>query len=134
MEDAFGTLVWVVAAVGAIVAVFTLVGSARSYERIGGDGIGEGGGDAPQDAAAQRDAEIRQLLEARNARRVRRGEAPQDVEAELRALAHPPEAVDDDLREEIRQHVLARNARRVRGGSEPLDVDAEIARRIRELT
>jgi hypothetical protein len=134
MEDAFGTLVWVVAAVGAIVAVFTLVGTARSYEQIGGGIDSDDAGDAPRSAAAERDAEIRQLLEARNARRVRRGEAPQDVEAEFRALAHPPAPVDDELREEIRQHVLARNARRVRGGSEPLDVDAEIARRIRELT
>ncbi len=134
MEDAFGTLVWVVAAVGAIVAVFTLVGTGRSYEQIGDRGIAEDGGGAPQDAAAERDAEIRQLLEARNARRVRRGEAPQDVEAEFQALARPPAPVDDELREEIRRHVAARNARRVRTGSEPLDVDAEIARRIRELT
>lgn len=134
MEDAFGTLVWVVAAVGAIVAVFTLVGTGRSYEQIGGRGTDEDGGGAPHDAAAERDAEIRQLLEARNARRVRRGEAPQDVEAEFQALAHPPAAVDDELREEIRRHVVARNARRVRTGSEPLDVEAEIERRIRELT
>jgi hypothetical protein len=131
MEDAFGTLVWVVAAVGAIVAVFTLVGTARSYEQIGGRGQGD---DAPQSAAADRDAEIRQLLEARNARRVRRGEAPLDVEAGSRALARPSTPVDDELREEIRRHVVARNARRVRTGSEPLDVDAEIARRIRDLT
>jgi hypothetical protein len=134
MEDAFGTLVWVVAAIGAIVAVFTLVGTARSYEQIGGRGIGEKGDDASQSAAAERDAEIRQLLEARNARRVRRGEAPQDVEAEFQALARPPVPVDDELREEIRRHVVARNARRVRTGSEPLDVEAEIVRRIRELT
>jgi hypothetical protein len=134
MEDAFGTLVWVVAAVGAIVAVFTLVGTGRSYEQIGGRGTDEDGGDTPQGAAAERDAEIRQLLEARNARRVRRGETPQDVEVEFQALAHPRASVGDELREEIRRHVVARNARRVRAGSEPLDVEAEIARRIGELT
>ena len=136
MEDAFGTLVWVVAAVGTIVAVLTLVGTARSYEQIGSGGIDEdgSGGDAPQGTAAQRDAEIRQLLEARNARRARRGEATQDVEAELVALTRPPAVVDHELREEIRQHVVARNARRVRAGAEALDVDEEIERRIRELT
>jgi hypothetical protein len=134
MEDAFGTLVWVVAAVGAIVAVITLVGTGRSYEQIGGGGIDEDGDDAPRSAAAERDAEIRQLLEARNARRMRRGESPQDVEAEFQALERPAVRVEDELREEIRRHVVARNARRVRTGSEPLDVDAEIARRIRELT
>jgi hypothetical protein len=138
MEDAFGTLVWVVAAVGAIVAVFTLVGTGRSYRQIGGgivhDDDRAGDEDAPQSGSAERDAEIRQLLGARNARRARRGEATQDVEAELVALTRPPVVVDDELREEIRQHVLARNARRVRAGAEALDVEAEIERRIRELT
>ena len=75
------------------------------------------------------------MLEARNARRARRGEAPLDVEAQLAALdAPPPARVDDELREEIREHVLARNARRVRAGAEPLDVEEEIERRIRDLT
>jgi hypothetical protein len=143
MEDAFGTVVWVVAAVGAIVAVFTLIGSGRSYRQIGGGGFvrdadADGGGKVdrgPADAAAERDDEIRQMLEARNARRVRRGEDPRDVEAELAALQQPsPAGVDPALREEIREHVLARNARRVRAGEEPLDVDAEIERRVRDLT
>jgi len=128
-----GTLVWVVAAVGAIVALFTLVGTARSYQQIGGGIVHDEASteDAPLRAAAERDAEIRQLLEAR---RARRGEAPQDVEAELAALTPAPAVVGDELREEIREHVVARNARRVRAGAEPLDVDEEIERRIRELT
>jgi hypothetical protein len=138
MEDAFATLVWVVAAVGAIVAVFTLVGTGRSYRQIGGgivhDDDRAGDEDAPLRASAERDAEIRQLLEARNTRRARRGEAEQDVEAELAALTRPPAVVDDELREEIRQHVVAHNARRVRAGAQTLDVDEEIERRIRELT
>ncbi|HEV2774511.1 MAG TPA: hypothetical protein VGV90_02875 [Solirubrobacteraceae bacterium] len=141
MEDAFGTIVWVVAIVGAIVAVFTLVGSGRSYREIGGGGLvrdhddddvrGAGTGDT----AAERDEEIRQMLGARNARRERRGEAPLDVDAEMAALDRPPpDAVDSGLREEIRAHVVARNARRVRAGQDPLDVDEEIERRIRDLT
>lgn len=138
MEDAFGTLIWVVAAVGAIVAVYTLVGTARTYDEIGGRGIGgddEGpAADSTMGADAERDMEIRQLLEARNARRARRGEERQDVEAELAALTRPAMVVDDELREEIRQHVLARNARRVRAGSEPVAVDEEIERRIRDLS
>ena len=143
MEDAFGTVVWVVAIVGAIVAVITLVGTGRSY-KIGGGGRvrdddddpgGGGRGGSTADAAAERDEEIRQMLEARSARRVRRGEAALDVEAELAALEPaPPAGVDGALREEIRAHVLARNERRVRAGSEPLDVEAAIARRIRDLT
>jgi hypothetical protein len=140
MEEAFGTIVWVVAAVGAIVAVYTLVGTGRSYREIGGGGFvrdrdGTRGGEAPPATAAQRDEEIRQMLEARNARRERRGEPPLDVDAEIAALARPPAGdVDADLREEIRQHVLGRNARRVRAGEEPLDVEQEVERRIRDLT
>ncbi len=138
MEDAFGTLVWVVAVVGAIVAVYTLIGTGRSYREIGGGGIGhdedDSAGVTGRDADAERDMEIRQLLEARNARRARRGEQQQDVEAEFAALTRPATVVDDELREEIRQHVVARNARRVRAGEEPVDVDEEIERRIRDLS
>jgi hypothetical protein len=137
MEDAFGTVVWVVAVVGALVAVYTLVGTGRTYREIGDRGIAHDEDDTaatPMSADAERDMEIRQMLEARNARRTRRGEAPQDVEAELAALTRPATAVDDELREEIRQHVLARNARRVRAGGKPVDVDEEIERRIRELS
>ena len=140
MEEAFGILVWVVAAAGVVVALFTLIGTGRSYREIGGGGIvrdsdraGGPGGGAPA-ADAERDDEIRQMLEARNVRRARRGEEPQDVEAELAALTRPSPGVDDELREEIRRHVVARNARRVRAGGEPLDVEEEIERRIRDLT
>ncbi len=135
MEDAFGTLVWVVAAVGALVAVFTLAGTARSYREIGGGGLVRDDDDERSGDAREREEEIRQMLEARNVRRVRRGEAPLDVDAERAALDRPPPAgVDAELREEIREHVLARNARRVRAGGEPLDVEEEIERRIRDLT
>lgn len=143
MEEAFGTLVWVVAGVGAIIAVFTLVGTGRSYREISGGGLvrdhendgRDGAAAGAAGSAGERDEEIRQMLEARNARRIRRGEAPQDVEAEMVALEPPPgPGVDEALREEIRQHVLARNARRVRAGSDPLDVEQEIERRTRDLT
>jgi hypothetical protein len=83
-------------------------------------------------AGAEREAEIRQMLEARNARRAARGEAPEDVDAQLQALTAP--AVDPELREEIRTLVEATNARRVARGEAPLDVDAEIDRRLRELS
>lgn len=136
MEDAFGTLVWVVAIVGALVAVYTLIGTGRSYREIGGMPHDEDDrcDVAPMGADAERDLEIRQMLEARNARRARRGEEQQDVEAQLAALTRPAPVVDDELREEIRQHVVAHNARRVRAGREPVDVDDEIERRIRDLS
>ena len=140
MEDAFGTLVWIVAAVGVVVAIITLIGTGRSYREIGGSGFvrdGDGSPGVRPGTAAERDMEIRQMLEARNLRRARRGEPQQDIEAELSALTRADSTAagpDDELREEIRQHVLARNARRVRAGEDPLDVEDEIERRIRELT
>ena len=140
MEDAFGTIVWVVAVVGAIVAIYTLVGTGRSYREIGGGGLVRDDDRTPQGdpaagAAGERDVEIRQMLEARNARRARRGEPALDVDAEIAALERPPPAgVDDELRAEIREHVLARNARLVRDGAPPLDVEEEVKRRIRDLT
>jgi hypothetical protein len=77
--------------------------------------------------------EIRQMLEAKSARREARGEAPLDVEAELRSLSSPSAQADPGLREEVRQLVEARNERRLRQGKEPLDVDAEVERQLREL-
>jgi hypothetical protein len=77
--------------------------------------------------------EIRQLLEAKSARREARGQAPLDVEAELAALTAAPAPTDPGLREEVRQLVEARNERRHRQGKPPLDVDAEVERELREL-
>jgi hypothetical protein len=72
------------------------------------------------------------MLEARNARRVARGQTPQDVEAQLAGLLRP--AVDPGLEAEVRDLVIARNARRRRAGRPPLDVEAEVARQLRDLT
>jgi uncharacterized protein YkwD len=85
--------------------------------------------------SAQGRAEIRQMLQARNARRARKGHKPVDVESELARLASPAHraGVDPALRDELRQMVLARNARRARRGEEPLEVDGEVERRLREL-
>jgi hypothetical protein len=136
MEDAFATLVWVVAGAGVVVALITLAGTARQYREIGGSGLTHDsdapvGGGGAAGSAAERDEEIRQMLDARNARRERRGEPPLDVDAELAALARP--APDPALRQEIRDMVVARNLRRVRAGQEPLDVEAEVQRRISDL-
>jgi hypothetical protein len=85
----------------------------------------------------EREAEIRQLLEAKAYRQRLRGDAPLDVEAELTRLleqrAEPGPGVDPQLAEEVRQLVVARNERRARQGKEPLDVDREVERQLREL-
>jgi hypothetical protein len=88
-------------------------------------------------SAGAREAEIRQLLEAKSYRQKARGEAPLDVDAELnRLLAAEPartSGIDRRLVEEVRQLVIARNERRMRQGKEPLDVETEVERQLREL-
>ena len=126
MESAFAIVLFVVVGVAAVAAVWALVTSGGSYDQIGGGRMSLD----RQATPAEREAEIRQMLEARNRRRAARGEAPLDVDAELRALTTQ---ADPELREEMRGLVEARNARRVALGQEPLDVEAEIDRRLREL-
>ena len=135
MESAFAIVLFVVVGIAAVAAVVALATSRSSYDQIGRGGlsIGEDRPPVPPGpaASAEREAEIRQMLEARNALRAARGEAPVDVEAQVRALTAP--AVDPELREEIRTLVEASNARRVAHGEPPLDVEAEVDRRLREL-
>jgi hypothetical protein len=133
MEEAFAIVLFVVVGVAVVAAVWALATSGGSYEQIGRGALSLDERRRPASgpaAAAEREAEIRQMLEARNARRVARGESELDIDAELRALEAPP---DPELREEVRALVEARNARRVARGEEPLDVEAEIDRQLREL-
>jgi hypothetical protein len=148
MERAFAIVLFVVVGVAVVGAVVSLVMSGEAWSGIGRGGmsIGEdrpvggrsasGGGVGLTPAqAAEREADIRSMLEARAARRVARGEAAGDVEAELAELLRPEPAsggVDAELEAEVRMLVESRNARRVERGEEPLDVDAEVARRLRE--
>ncbi len=94
----------------------------------------------PASASAERElqeAEARQMLEARSYRRVREGQAPLDVEAELRRLfedgAGGPPSADQELRAEVRRLVVAGNERRARRGEPPLDVEAEVERQLAEF-
>jgi hypothetical protein len=137
VHSAFGTVVVVVVVVGLVGAIAGLIASRKTWEDFGRNHIlldSEERRPAPYSPTAlvERDTEIRQLLEARNARRLRRGEPPIDVEDELARLSTPQ--IDDELRSEIRDLVIARNHRRVRAGKEPLDVEAEIAREIKSLS
>ncbi len=135
VQEAFGIVIWVVVGVGGVVALLTFASSGRSYDEIGKGGFYEEKprAQAPTGAVAdrERDEEIRQMLEARNARRVRRGEEPVDVEVQLAELTAT--RIDPELLAEIRELVHARNRRRARAGKEPLDVEAEIERQVRDL-
>ena len=141
--DAFGTILIVICVVAVLAAAVSYWGSGSIYS-----GLGRGGflgmddeeerrpAPAPRSPAADAEAraEIRQMLEAKSARREGRGEAPLDVDAEIAALtAAPTVRADAGLREEVRQLVIARNERRARQGKEPLDVEAEVDRELRDL-
>lgn len=136
MHAAFGTVLWIVCITAAVIALFGLLSSRKTWEDFGKNGLlleSELRRSPATGAAAlrERDEEIRQMLEARNARRIRRGEPPLDVEKELGRLTAP--AIDAELRSEIRQLVIARNYRRARAGRPPLDVEAEVEREVAEL-
>ncbi|MDX6650116.1 MAG: hypothetical protein QOJ97_2067 [Solirubrobacteraceae bacterium] len=139
LQDAFWIVLLVVVVGAGIVSIVTFAGSSKLYDQIGRGGLSlnedESAGKAPVAETTQvRDAEIRQLLAARNERRVRRGEEPIDVDDELRRLTAATTDVDPALREEVRQLVVARNERRARAGKAPLDVEAEVEREIQRLT
>jgi hypothetical protein len=140
-----------VVVVGAVV-LFVLVGVASFlaggslYDKIGEGGLsmgegGSGGGGPPPSspqAQAEREQEIRQMLQARSDREVRRGGQALDIDAELALLQEPTDARavgkhDIGLTDEVRQLVMARNERRVRSGEDPMDVESEVQRTLDEL-
>lgn len=136
MQDAFGTVLFVIVVLAVVIAGVTLATSGSAYKEIGKGGLF--GDDAPRPdngggvSAAVRDEEIRQMLQARSDRQVRKGGQPLDIDAELAALTKTH--VDPQLLAEIRELVESRNRRRARQGKEPLDVDAEVARQLADFT
>ena len=143
MVEAFGTVLIVVCVLAVVAAAVSYWGTGRIYSGLGRSGpfSMEEEGDAARGPAPARPAsdaeareEIRQLLEAKSARREARGQAPLDVDSELAALTSAaPASADPVLRDEVRQLVVARNERRARQGKPPLDVEAEVDRELREL-
>jgi hypothetical protein len=136
--DAFGTVVIVLAVVAVVVAAASYWGSGRVYRGLGRSGLSMDSetsrpATGSPTSAAEAQEEIRQMLEAKSARREARGMPALDVDAELAALTSVPAAADAGLRDEVRQLVVARNERRARQGKEPLDVEAEVERQLRDL-
>jgi hypothetical protein len=130
------------------IAAFTFARSGAAWEEIGKGRFGVMHSMAPPRIAqpapkvdpAIQAAEARQMLEAKSYRRLRRGEAPLDVEAEMTALIESPPSgmsgkpeLDEKLRAEVRELVVARNERRMRSGREPLDVEAEVERQVADF-
>jgi hypothetical protein len=83
MDDAFLVVVIGVSLLAFVVAAIALATSGGSYDEIGRGGLSVEEPRAPA-GDAEIVAEVRELIEAGNARRVARGEPPIDVEAEVR--------------------------------------------------
>ncbi len=127
-------------------AALSFVGAGAAFKQIGKGPLSieqelpQKGAGAQQPISPElREAEIRQLLEAKAYRQGQRGEQQLDVEAELERLLEEERPASSGLRAdaelvaEVRQLVEASNARRIRMGREPLDVDAEVQRQLDEL-
>jgi len=128
-------LVVVVIALPLAGAIFA-IGSRGAYRGIGGGPLSMDREDpdrASSGDAASAKEEVRQMVEAANYRREKRGEDLVDVDEEVERLMSAVHSEDPELREEIRQVVVANNERRARRGEEPLDVDEEVTRRLRAI-
>jgi hypothetical protein len=155
MQSAFPFVVFGTVGLSVVMSIVFLLSKGSMYDEIGSGGLpgedespgggspfGQSGSDyhsmatSPMLQQAEREQEIRQMLQARSERRVRRGEPALDVDAEvtkLLAVAPASAGHDPGIAEEVLQLVVARNERRERQGLEPLDLEAEVQRTLAEL-
>jgi hypothetical protein len=144
MESIFPIVVFGAVGVSLVMSVVFLLsrGSGSVYDEIGQGGMTRDSeapmmGSSPMSSAvdrAEQEREVRQMLSARSARMVQRGQPALDIDAEVAKLLAPAAAGHDPgLEDEVRQLVTAKNERRARNGLEPLDVAAEVERTLAEL-
>lgn len=155
MQAAFPIVVFGTVGLSVVMSIVFLLSKGSMYDEIGSGGFpsesespsggspyGAAGAEYdsiamnPESQRAERELEVRQLLQARSERRERRGEPALDVDAEVaQLLATQPASTGHDpgIAEEVLQLVVARNERRERQGLEPLDIEAEVQRTLTEL-
>ncbi|HEV7529430.1 MAG TPA: hypothetical protein VGO29_11095 [Solirubrobacteraceae bacterium] len=143
LQSAFPIVVFGAVAVSVVMSLVFLFSRGSVFDHIGDGGLtGESdpyGSPPPAPVGggshAEQELEVRQMLTARNARRVGRGEPALDIDAEVAKLLAPAQITGHDpaLATEVRQLVVARNERRQRQGLEPLDVEQEVQRTLDEL-
>jgi hypothetical protein len=148
VHSLFSVVLFVVCGLGIVAALWSLLGAGKAWEAYTERGLvmervpsAGPGAASPGALEAERDDEIRQLVDAANHRRARRGEAPLDVDAEIARLTAAdaasdgplPRPVDPEVADEVRTLVELRNRRRLRQGLDPLDVEAEIQRGLAAL-
>lgn len=144
LQSAFPIVVFAAVAISIVMSLVFLFSRGSAYDQIGSDGFArerDPGLELPQPppdspaSRAEQELEIRQMLRARNERRLGRGEQALDIDSEVARLLAPAQRSGHDpgLTKEVRQLVVARNERRARQGHEPLDVEAEVQRTLAEL-
>ncbi len=157
MQAAFPFVVFGAVGLSLVMSIVFLLSKGSMYDEIGSGGLPDEGETpgmsmgspygaatpdydsivrSPELQRAEREQEIRQMLQARSERRVRRGEPALDIDAEVAKLldAQPANSGHDPgIAEEVLQLVVARNERRERQGLEPLDLEAEVQRTLAEL-
>jgi hypothetical protein len=144
LQSAFPVVVFGAVALSIVMSLVFLLSRGSMFDHIGDGGLETERDPGPElpppapdspAARAEQEREIRQMLGARSARMVGRGEAPLDIDAEVARLLEPARRSGHDpgLTTEVRQLVVARNERRARRGLEPLDVEAEVKRTLDEL-
>jgi hypothetical protein len=137
----FGTV-----AVGVVMSIVFLISGENVYDQIGQGGMTRDSEAPPESVPAppppssaahraEQEREVRQMLGARSARMVARGEPALDIDAEVAKLLAPAATGghDVELEAEVRELVAAKNERRARRGLEPLDVATEVQRTLAEL-
>jgi hypothetical protein len=145
VQDALPIVIVAVVVVAGLVGVATLLSSRSAYDHIGRSGMvldhEAGAIDGMSAGDPLRDEEIRQMLEAANARRAAQGKpllALEDLAGPPAVAKRPPDrpssrdavVADEGLRAEVRAFVIARNERLIARGKPPLDVEAEVDRRL----
>ena len=83
MHSTFNIVIWVVCILAVIIAFGALIASRKTWEDYGKGRFLIDHETRRHAGTAERDDEIRQLVVARNHRRVRAGKPPLDVEAEI---------------------------------------------------
>src|SRR5580698_3425853 len=128
LQSIFPVVVFGAVALSIVMSLVFLVSRGSVYDQIGQGGMSRDseasemvGVSAPTVSSAagraEQEREIRQMLSARSARMVKKGEPALDIDAEVtRLLAPQGGGHDAGLLDEVRQLVEAKNERRTRQG------------------
>lgn len=136
MESVFGIVIFSVVGISGLIAIGAFIyGGAPPHSSIGAGAFTPSENDPGVETLEMRDDDVRQMLEARNRRRVARGEAPADIDAEMRELldGQKDQPLDAEVLAEVESMVNARRARRRRKGQPEGDFQAEVDELLRSV-